>query len=439
MVPSDEPTRRVVTAIRCQDIQTGLQGYSVGEFDALLRLGMAARLAIHIRGGDVVDYEPLKQVSHYLFDIPTFAFDGILYLLADVEFVRLMSIGQTIKSIIPTVPYFDDMYEQLGEKAEEEGLNEFEKASIAILHRLSQTPVESTSLKQGLNLDDAVFQRTIRLGTEGSYVQAVTRPSGRRLLISPLYFSENAELFADAVEKYGETTVQSVMGLMRKHPGVPFELVTGTSELGTISIAPDELEILKALTQRSVTQPPFIETSYSGRTHFLFTPPIGTPKIPIIEKEIYEKAMAVIASLRQGQYFGEYRIRWPGAIIDAWLDPSRGKLEPTTLAREQYADLALRKICKLVPAGGRFYSPVFIDLPENRRALELARDMLTTPDVIAGRGFDERAHKAIFSPAEYRESLIGLRDVKLRRRVERSPSEHRRHIEELLELVQKGY
>jgi len=45
----NEPSIEVLKAIRCQDIQTGLQGYSVGEFDVLLRIGMAARLAIHFR------------------------------------------------------------------------------------------------------------------------------------------------------------------------------------------------------------------------------------------------------------------------------------------------------------------------------------------------------------------------------------------------------
>ena len=170
----------------------------------------------------------------------------------------------------------------------------------------------------------------------------------------------------------------------------------------------------------------------------MFTPPVGTPKIPIVEKEIYEKAMAVIACLRQGQHFGKWRVKWPVAIINAWLDPARGKLKPTTLAKEQYAQLALRKICRLVPSGSDYYSVEFIDLPENRRALELAREMLTTTDFISDRGFDERAHDAIFSSAEYRESLIGYRDIVPRRLVERTPSEQQKHIERLIELAQMG-
>ena len=93
---------------------------------------------------------------------------------------------------------------------------------MAILDRLSKPPVERTSLKLRLNLDDSVFRRTMRLGTEGSYVQEVTRPSGGTLLISPLFFRENAELFAVAMEEYGEVMVKRVMRFMatnRERPG----------------------------------------------------------------------------------------------------------------------------------------------------------------------------------------------------------------------------
>jgi len=434
----NEPSIEVLKAIRCQDIQTGLQGYSVGEFDVLLRIGMAARLAIHIRGGGVIQYEHLKQVSHYLFDIPTIAFDSILDLLAEVGFVRLVTAGKTIKSVLPTVPYFDDMYQQLGEKAELDGLNGLEEASIAILNRLSMSPVDSTTLKGDANLNDLEFQRIIRIGTEGSYIQEFHSPSYEMMLVSPLYFSENAELFADAVRNHGEETVKEVMRLLRRYPGIPYEKVIRSKRLGGETIVPDAIQVLRVLAENAVTQPPTIETSYSGKNHFLFTPPVGTSRISVVEKEIYEKAMAIVACLRQGQHFGRWRVKWPVAIIDAWLDPMRGKLTATTFAREQYAELAIRKICKLVHVKGDYYSPEIIDLPENRRALELAREMLTTSDVISDRGFDESAHRVIFSPAEYRESLIGYRDIGKRRIVERTPLEQQRHLEKLIELAQMG-
>lgn len=437
MASFDTPLTNVITAIRCQDIQTGLQGYNIGDFDVLIRIGMAARLAIHIRGGDVLDYTHLKQVSHYLFDIPTIAFDSIITLLADIEFVRLVQVGSNIKSIIPNVPYFDDLYEVLGQKAQIDGLNELEKASITILSKLSQSPINKQTLLDNLGLEADAFNRVLKIGDEGSYLQEVGLSISEVLLVSPLYFSENAELFADAVSRYGEQAVKNTISLLKSYPGVPYELVKQQQQLGNMTIEPDQMHILNSLVKYGITQPPAITTSYSGKTHFLFTPPIGTPKISVVEKEIYEKAMAVIASIRQGENFGEYRIRHPVAIIDALLD--RGQLAATTIAKEQYASLALRKICNLVNTGGNYYQPRFIDIPENRKALELAREMLVSTDVIASRGLDEAARKTIFSPADYQESLRGYKDIQQKRIVQRTPEEHSRHIQKLLEMTQRGY
>lgn len=431
------PSQNVITAIRCQDIQTGLQGYNIGDFDVLMRIGMASRLAIHIRGGDVLDYTHLKQVSHYLFDIPTIAFDNIITLLADIEFVRLVQIRANIQSIIPNVPYFDDLYEVLGEKAQVDGLNELEKASISILNKLSQSPTNKQALLNNLGLETDAFNRVLKIGDEGSYLQEVGLSTSEILLVSPLYFSENAKIFADAVSQYGEQAVKDTFTLLKSYPGVPYELVKEKYQLGDSVISSDQMHILNALVNYGITQPPAITTSYSGKTHFLFTPPVGTPKISIVEKEIYEKAMAVIASIRQGENFGEYRIRYPIAIIDALLD--RGQLAATTIAKEQYASLALRKICKLVNTAGNYYQPKFIDIPENRKALELAREMLVSTDFIASRGLDEAARKTIFSLADYQESLRGYKDIQQKRLVKRTPEEHSRHIQKLLEMTQRGY
>lgn len=435
----EQLSKQVLTAIRCQDIQTGLHGYSIADFDVLLRVGMAGRLAIHIRGGDVVDYDRLKEVSFYLFDIPKIAFDGILNLLADIEFVRLATVGQTVKTIIPTVPYFDDMYERLGNKAELEGLNEFEQISIAILDRLSKSPQDHHTLRTRLDLDPETFERVLKIGEEGSYIHEIARPRGS-LLISPVYFSENPDIFAEAVEKYGETMIKNVIELMRKHPGVPYELVLSTGQLGEVLIPPDELAILKTLAENAVTQPPLLETTYSGKNHFLFTPPMGTERIPVVEKEIYEKAMAVVATMRQGQYFPlrDYRIKWPIAIIEAFLDPSRGELKATSFAKEQYSGLAIRKVCHLVNAGGNWYYPKFIDLPENRKAMKLARHMLTSPVVIEERGLDDRARDIIYSVTDYREALRGYGDIKKRKQIPASPSEQERQFSQILENLQMG-
>ena len=149
---SDAGKRRVVLALRSQDIQTGLQEYRIDEFEVLLRIGMATRLAIHLRGGDIADYSRLKEVSSLLFGIERLVYPSIVTLLEDIEFVKVIGTGSSRK-IVPTVPYFDDLYQTLGEKAEVDGLNELEVASIDVLDKLSTTPLRRESVQKALNID----------------------------------------------------------------------------------------------------------------------------------------------------------------------------------------------------------------------------------------------------------------------------------------------
>jgi hypothetical protein len=54
-------------AARCHEIQVSLGRKEVPEFERLVEVGMAVRLALHIRGLPLIEYEVLKLVaSHFL-------------------------------------------------------------------------------------------------------------------------------------------------------------------------------------------------------------------------------------------------------------------------------------------------------------------------------------------------------------------------------------
>ena len=54
------------------DVQSGLGSIDVPDFDQMRTMGMAATLAIHIRGLGELDYEVLRKVSDHYFNIPSF-------------------------------------------------------------------------------------------------------------------------------------------------------------------------------------------------------------------------------------------------------------------------------------------------------------------------------------------------------------------------------
>jgi hypothetical protein len=76
-----DPAKMVM---RCQEIQTTLGSYEVPEFEAIPELGMATRLALHIRGLPLIKYETLKLVASHFLNIPKLAVERVVRLLAEV-------------------------------------------------------------------------------------------------------------------------------------------------------------------------------------------------------------------------------------------------------------------------------------------------------------------------------------------------------------------
>ncbi len=426
-------SRNVITGIRCQDIQTGLQNCTVHEFETLLKVGMAARLAVHIRGGDAIRYQSLKEYAALLFDIDKLVFEAVVRILQEVQFVRVIGTG-TSKVIVPTVPYFDDMYEGLGAIARSEGLNELEQISIELLNRLAASPQQTTQVVTALGVDQGALDRVVRIGSAGSYINEFD-VKGAKLLVSPLYFAEKPEEFARVVKQYGEVTVARVFSLFRGNQGWPLVKLVEQKQIGDAKLNKDEFEIARAIIDKGLVQPPEITTSYSGTNEFLFTPPLGTKQIVVVEKEIYEKAMACISCVRQGEHFGQWNIKWPRAIINALLNT--GELRPTSIAKEQYRAMRVRGIIRLAKAGS-WWKPVLVDTPENRRSLLLALEMLGGGEFLSDRGYDSDAAKAIYSDSDYTEAIRGYGNVVRRKRIKRPQEEFSDEIDKILFAVQKG-
>jgi hypothetical protein len=116
------------------DIQSGLGRTDAPEFDRLRTAGMAASLAVHIRGLGEIDYEVLRKVCDFYFDIPSYALKPVIDILADVDFVDIIGTASKIEKIIPKVPHFSDLYTALGDHQSLNELNEHEQAALFIRH-----------------------------------------------------------------------------------------------------------------------------------------------------------------------------------------------------------------------------------------------------------------------------------------------------------------
>lgn len=427
---------KLLLSLRAQDIQTGLQDYKVDHFETLLQIGMAARLAIHIRGRDAIEYDLLKELAAILFGVPKLAFSNIIKVLDDVEFVRVVGDKSPGMKVLPQVPYFDNLYEKLSEKAKAQGLNELEKISVEILNRLALGPISKRKIIKELNLDKTTADLVLQTGKAGSYIDSFKRSDGDEILISPVYFSERPEELKKAIEKYGTESTFTVFEAVRAYPGWPLSAIVKNMAIGDIKLHPEQVKVVQELARKGVLQPPAVTTVRSGTNYFLFTPPIGNERIRVVEKEVYEMAMAIISAARQGQHFARYPIRSPRAVINALLRD--GWLRATTEAKEQWRAVALLRICKLIPKGDNFYEVHLIPMEENIKAVRLALQLLDVGDVKEERGLDPEVRLMLDGGDMYQETLRSLGTVRQKLIIPSSESHITTMLDNILEQLQKG-
>ncbi len=415
------PSKEAELAARCHEIQTGLGLIDVPEFEQLQRIGMAVRLALHFRGLAAVNYETLKLVANYYLGIPVGAVRSILDVLAEVEFVKLQTEGKTIKAVIPNVPYYESLYSTLGTYAGDAGFNEAEQLSVELLSRLSRSPEKIDRLRTKTGADSKLFDRALDVGQKGSYLR-LHRSRGRDIALSPTYFSENAEIFADMVAGAGSNQVKKLMAALHNMQGVPLSIIRKQKEIAGTKLSSEELNLLIRLAQDGAVKPPSITTSYSGEQFFLFTPTPSGAALVATKRDIYEKAMAIVAAVRQGQFLpSKYAIRKPGAVLYR-LRENLQLAKATTEATQQYKKLVHLRVARLVNAGGGFHRLEIIDTPENREALSIAYDLVDA-GVAAGTEVDEEARKALQQEHSFVESLVASGELQRREKVDITPDQ----------------
>ena len=412
----DKPKKSAADlAVRCHEIQVGLSGMEVPEFDQLVLIGMAVRLALHIRGLPSIDFKVLKLVGYRYLDIPTLAARTVAELLEEVEFVKLGKQGRSIKTVVPNVPYYEDLYSVIGNYAVQSGFNEAEQLSIELLQRLSRSPEKLEALRGALGADNKLFNRAIAVGEKGSYLRQI-RARGRDILMSPTYFSENPELFADVVAAGGAKGIQKVISAIGAAQGYPLTLVEKTNRIGACELTDDEVRLTVRLAQDGVVRPPSILTQHSGENFFLFTPtPAGAALAPT-KRDIYEKAMAIVAAVRQGQFLPrQFAIREPGAVLYTLKrDLKLGRA--TTEAAEQYRNLVHLRVAQLIDIGHGYKELRVIDTEENREALNIAYSLVSS-DSASGMEIDNDARKALQEDQLYIDSLVSSGKLRKNRKV----------------------
>ncbi|MCP3105314.1 hypothetical protein LZ198_41250 [Myxococcus sp. K15C18031901] len=388
-------------AVRCHDVAVSLDGRQVGEFEDLVLLGMAVRLALQMRGLPAVPYELLRKVGLHLVKIPATSFNAVLKLLEEAEFVRVVT-STSGKAVIPTVPYYEDFFEQAGAVANSKSLNEHEQLTLMLVNQLANSPTPLSSF-YNLGAEKKLVDSATTLGRDAGYL-SVRRARGKNVLTSPIYFAEHADAFADLVAGAGSNRVTRVLSLLATHQGWPFQVILSTGKIGEEVLSQEDLNIVRALAGEGFAAPPAIQTPHSGLTHFLFSPQRTSARLRPTERHLHEAAMALVAAVRQGQLLpAAYRIRSPKAILNALRD--RGFIRANTESRHQYNKLAVLRVGRLEHVSGDWYKFVLLETEEAREVVNRALALISNdaPRVAT----DEEITMALMGGEDYFDSLIG--------------------------------
>lgn len=413
---------------KCHDIQVSLGMKEVPDYEKIPMIGMMVNLAIHLRGLPQINYNVLRLVASEYLGIHSMIVRELVLNLAEIEFVIIDKEGDTIKSIVPTVPYFDDVYSIVGEFAFSKGnLNEVEQVAIEILKRVNSSPISYSSVYE-MGADRFSVDRNIQIGTEGGYL-VNRRARGKDILLSPNYFAENADLYSDLVAKKGAKSVKRLLELIKSAQGWPLSIIEKTMEINGTKITEDELGLLKRIAQDGAIKPPSINTPHSGTNFFLFTPSPGASILNPTKKEIYERALALVSSVRQGQFLADrYRIKMPVALLRSLKN--KGYINANTEALDQYKMLTVNRVGFLENVGNGWHRFRLHDIEENIEALDTAIHLLSS-GIISGLEVNQDARFALQKDQSYIESIISSHKLREKENVMLS-EEHQLEIDALL-------
>ncbi len=429
--------------IRAQDIQTGLQDVDLrGSYSPELvntrLVGMAERLAIHLRGSELISLDEPEEHSRFVASASFLGIDPlnlprVIKVLEEVGVVRNVQWqgGDRIARLEESVPYFGSLYELMGEYWREANPTEVETASVALLDRLALPPVSKEDALSDLGLDQRALEGVVTIGQAGGYIKELVAPStGETLISSPLFWEENPEALFALLQKYSAPDIATAIKSVRMHQGYPVPSVDGPN------VKRSDRIIAEAMAHGLLPTPAV--TSTRGKKYFAFTPYVGGKILIPVEKVILQKARALLSCVRYGEQYGAItRIRDPKALLEALRD--KRMIGPHTEIAMQYHTLAIppAKVARIerVGSSGKFLLRL-IDTEENLKALALACDMLEVGEVITERLVGER-HGRLF-PQGMQEPLTTLSEIVRRRVPELSDEAFQRDVERLVESTREG-
>lgn len=394
---------------------------------------MAASLAIQLRGLPELDYSVLAQVSDSRFNIPPLALKSVLRTLSEVGMVKLYETGRTIDKVDPDVPYFEDVFETIGDFAADFKLTETEQAMVTIMATLQGQPENQDRLLARTGIERELANRCLNIGSETGLVTE-HRVRGQTVLLSPVYFADNNTGLADLLAKVGGSDFQAVLSVIKSNQGWPLSVIIANQQVAGNPLTPVQIELIRMLASENMLKPPTIEIGSFSET-FVFTPRPGAARLSPGNRDIYERAMALLAAVRKGQLLPfAFPIRKPAVLLRSFL--SDGYLRANTEARLQYGKVAgtfnIGTFKETKPGWHEFH---LRRTDENVEAVKLAITLAEGQGARVEMREDREARALLQMDDKYVNSVLGSKNLRARQAINPSSAAKEQWEQLTLRLV----
>lgn len=346
------------------------------DYEASRTAGQAARLAMLIRGQDVIDDEQhLKKVASHELGMTPPEYNAAKRLLQEVDLLeeRTTRLGKHVLNEKVQRVIHSENYRRIGELwLQREYRTPKEEALIYTLDKVIDRPTDTDLIDALRTLKKPDKSAVLELGRNAGIIDSVDESN--RTYYSPLLWDVNRKKLAAFLKYADETAFNRVLEKARSRPGADF----------TRAADDKTADPLLAQAISGGILPSYRVTSTGGPRLYGFAPYTGGLLTTDAEKTTLDKARALVACLRYGGEAATItRIRNPLWILNAITDANRGhRLNPHSELKLQYGMLIGKQLGKIIKTDNNRYMFELIPSEDNLRACAIARELLSTGEII---------------------------------------------------------
>lgn len=340
------------------------------DYETSRAAGQAARLAMLIRGQDVIeDEQRLKKIAAHELGVHPAEYTVAKRLLLEADLIeeRTTKTGKSVLNEKVSRIDHSDNYRRVGELwLSRDHRTHKEEAIIHTLDAVIDAPQAISDLDplHGLKKDE--LSAVLELGSNAGIIDSVD--PAKKFYYSPLLWDVNPKKLGEFLKTASATSFSGVLKKM-KRPG------------SDVTNAKDPL-VIQAISGGIL--PSYRVTSTGGLRVYSFTPYTGGLLSSDTQKTILDKARSLIACLRYGSEAATItRIRNPLLILNAITDPGRNYgLKPHSELKLQYGMLVSKQIGRVIQTGERYVFQL-IPTEDNLRACAIARELLSSGELMS--------------------------------------------------------